>query len=108
MSGKNKKKLDYDLKVGEALEIRKANCGPGKGMNEDWGSYVKTDAWNPMDRQITLCMGRGAQPFLGFWSLTTLSYPLTSLSNPQLSHFPFKKPLLSLFPSASDDDSQSV
>ena len=38
-------------------------------------------------------MGRGAQPFLGFWSLTTLSYPLTSLSNPQLSHFPFINPL---------------
>ena len=46
MTGKNKRKLDYDLKIWEALEIRKANCGPGKGMNEDWGSYVKTDAWN--------------------------------------------------------------
>ena len=48
MTGKNKRKLDYDLKVGEALEIKKANCGPGKGMNEDWGSHVKTDAWNPI------------------------------------------------------------
>ena len=111
MSGKNKKKLDYDLKVGEALEIKKANCGPGKGMNEDWGSYVKTDAWNPvfntMDWQLTLYAGRGAQPFLGFWSLTTVSYPLTSLSNPQLSHFPLYKPFLSLCLSVSDDDSQS-
>ena len=48
MTGKNKRKLDYDLKVWEALEIKKANCGPGRGMNEDWGSYVKTDAWNPV------------------------------------------------------------
>ena len=48
MSGKNKKKLNYDLKVAEALEIKKANCGPGRGLNEDWGAYVKTDAWNPV------------------------------------------------------------
>ena len=48
MSGKNKKKLNYDLKVAEALEIKKANCGPGRGLNKDWGAYVKTDAWNPV------------------------------------------------------------
>ena len=48
MNDKNKRKLDYNLKVGEALEIKKENCGPGKGMNEDWGSYVKTDTWNPV------------------------------------------------------------
>ena len=48
MSGKNKKKLNYDLKVWEAMEIKKANCGPGRGLNEDWGAYVKTDAWNPV------------------------------------------------------------
>ena len=40
MSGKNKKKLNYYLKVGEALEIKKANCGADI-------AYVKTDAWNP-------------------------------------------------------------
>ena len=45
-SGKNKKKLNYDLKVAEALEIKKANCGPGRGLNEYWGAYVKTDGWN--------------------------------------------------------------
>ena len=45
---KNKKKLNYDLKVWEAMEIKKANCGPGRGLNEDWGAYVKTDAWNPV------------------------------------------------------------
>ena len=48
MTGKNKRKLDYDQRVWEAFEIKKENCGPGKGMNEDWGSYVKTDAWNPV------------------------------------------------------------
>ena len=48
MANKNKKKLNYDLKVREAFEIKKANCGPGKGLNEDWGAYVKTDAWNPV------------------------------------------------------------
>ena len=111
MTGKNKKKLDYDLKVWEALEIKKANCGPGRGMNEDWGSYVKTDAWNAvfntMDWQLVLHRGGGAQPFLGFWSLTTLSYFLSSLSNPELSHSPFKNPYSLSFLSVSDDDSQS-
>ena len=34
-SGKNKKKLNYNLKVAEALEIKKANCGPGRGLNEN-------------------------------------------------------------------------
>ena len=48
MSNKNKKKLNYDLKVWEAIEIKKHNCGPGRGLNEDWGAYVKTDAWNPV------------------------------------------------------------
>ena len=47
-SGPPPKKLDYDQKEWEALKIKKENCGPGKGMNEDWGSYVKTDAWNPV------------------------------------------------------------
>ena len=48
MSGKNKKKLNYDLKVWEAMEIKKANCGPGRGLNEDWGACIKTDALNPV------------------------------------------------------------
>ena len=48
MSNKNKKKLAYDLKVREALEIRRYNCGPGHGLNEDMGAYVKTSLWNPV------------------------------------------------------------
>jgi len=48
MSNKNKRRLTYDLKVREALEIRKRNCGPGQGLNEDFGAYVKTSMWNPV------------------------------------------------------------
>ena len=32
-----KKGLAYNLKVREAFEIRRHNCGPGKGLNEDNG-----------------------------------------------------------------------
>ena len=46
MSDKSKRKLAYDLKVREALEIRRHNCGPGHGLNEDYGAYVKTSQWN--------------------------------------------------------------
>ena len=46
--GKNKKKLAYELKVREALEIKRHNCGPGHGLNEDYGAYVKTTQWNPV------------------------------------------------------------
>ena len=48
MTNKNKKKLTYDLKIREALEIRRHNCGPGHGLNEDMGAYVKTTMWNPV------------------------------------------------------------
>ena len=48
MQGKNKKSLAYNLKVREALEIRRHNSGPGKGLNEDMGAYVKTDLWDPV------------------------------------------------------------
>jgi hypothetical protein len=42
LANKNKKKLDYDLKIREALEIRCHNSGPGRGMNEDWGGHVES------------------------------------------------------------------
>ena len=38
----------FDLRVREALYIRRYNCGPGRGMNEDYGSYVTTDQWQPV------------------------------------------------------------
>ena len=48
MSEKNKKRLAYDLKIREALEIKRNDCGPGVGLNEDYGAYVKTRQWNPV------------------------------------------------------------
>ena len=52
MSNKNKRKLTYNLKVREALEIRCHNCGPGKGLNEDFGAYVRTTQWNPVFHEM--------------------------------------------------------
>ena len=48
MQDKNKKRLNYNLKIREALDIRRHNCGPGKGLSEDMGAYVKTDLWDPI------------------------------------------------------------
>ena len=64
MTNKNKRKLTYDLKVREALEIRRHNCGPGKGLNEDMGAYVKTTMWNPVFHKMRNDEGggRGAHP----------------------------------------------
>ena len=67
MTNKNKKKLAYDLKVREALEIRRHNCGPGHGLNEDMGAYVKTSLWNPIFHRMNSkdgWQGRG-QHFIG-------------------------------------------
>ena len=50
--GKSKRKLMYDLKIREALEIRRNQCGPGHGLNEDMGAYVKTDIWDPVLRTM--------------------------------------------------------
>ena len=52
MDNKNKKKLIYDLRVRESLEIRRHDSGPGHGLNEDYGAYVKTTAWNPVFHQM--------------------------------------------------------
>ena len=51
MSGKNKKGLS-SLKVREALEIKRQNSGPGQGLNEDFGAYVKTTQWNPIFHEM--------------------------------------------------------
>ena len=45
---KHKSRLAYDLKVREAFEIRQHNSGPGRGLNEDNGAYLKTDIWDPV------------------------------------------------------------
>ena len=52
MSGKSKKGLSYGLKVREALEIKRQNSGPGQGLNEDFGAYVKTTQWNPVFHEM--------------------------------------------------------
>ena len=46
MQDKNKKRLGYNMRIREALEIRHHKCGPGRGLNEDMGAYVKTDIWD--------------------------------------------------------------
>jgi hypothetical protein len=48
MNNKNKNRLTYDLKVCEALKILCHNCGPGRGLIEDLGAYVRTNIWAPV------------------------------------------------------------
>jgi hypothetical protein len=48
MAIKNEKKLAFDLKVHEALEIRKNQSRLGRGLNEDFGAYVRTNTWAPV------------------------------------------------------------
>ena len=50
-SMKNQQQLQH-LRVAEALGIRRLVCGPGKGLNEDYGSYVRTDAWTTVFRNM--------------------------------------------------------
>ena len=52
MQGKKKRRLAYDIKIREALEIRHHGSGPGKGLNEDMGSYVRTDMWDTVLNHI--------------------------------------------------------
>ena len=47
-NGKKERKQAYDTKIREALEIRRHGCGPGKGLNEDMGAYIRTDMWDPV------------------------------------------------------------
>ena len=73
MQDKNKRRLTYDLKIREALEIRHHNSGPGNGLNEDMGAFVKTDIWDPILNNIGNAQGGmrdrggggGGQPSLG-------------------------------------------
>ena len=48
MQDKKKRRLTYNLKIREAMEIRRHKSGPGKGLNEDMGAYVKSDIWDPV------------------------------------------------------------
>ena len=48
MQDKKKRRLAYNLKICEAMEIRHHGSGPGRGFNEDMGAYVKMDIWDPV------------------------------------------------------------
>ena len=47
-SDDRQKNVKQDLRIMEALHIRRLNCGPGKGMKEDMGLYVTTNQWQPV------------------------------------------------------------
>ena len=48
MQDKKKSRLAYNLRMREAFEIRRHDSGPGRGLNEDNGAYLKTDMWDPI------------------------------------------------------------
>ena len=48
IDSKNKAALKRELRIKEALYIRRFNCGPYKGMNLDMGSYISTTQWAPV------------------------------------------------------------
>ena len=50
---KNKNRLGYNLRMREAFEIRRQETGPGKGLNDDNGAYLKTDIWDPVLRTLS-------------------------------------------------------
>ena len=57
---KDPDRLKHHLRVSEALWIRHQKCGPGKGLNEDFGTYVRTDAWAPVFESMKDRPGRRA------------------------------------------------
>ena len=52
MTAKNKLALQYNLRLRESLHIAKENCGPGYGLNEDWGGHLHTRVWHPLFQKI--------------------------------------------------------
>ena len=52
MQDKKKSRLGYNLRMREAFEIRRHDTGPGKGLNEDNGAYLKTDIWDPVLKSL--------------------------------------------------------
>ena len=77
MTGKNKTALYYDIRLCESLWIAKEKCGPGHGLNEDWGGHLRTRAWLPLFEKVVECSvyvqgrGRAFALFLYFTFLTT-------------------------------------
>ena len=52
LTGKNKTVLQYNLRLRESLYIAKENCGPGHGLNEDWGGHLFTRVWHPLFQKM--------------------------------------------------------
>ena len=50
----------FDLRVSEALCIRQLNCGPGKGLKKDFGSYLTTTQWEPVFNKMRQSGGPGS------------------------------------------------
>ena len=111
---------DRVLRVMEALHIRRLNCGPGKGMNEDMGSYVTTNQWQPILNKLVwggegpgidslFCLNQ-ASFFITLWSHALIwssfwfllfSVLSLSLSSPFISNS--HSSFCSLFPMNYDD-----
>ena len=117
MNAKTKAKLKRDLRIREVLEIQRHNCGPGQGMNEDWGSYVKTTQWGPV--YSGLWPGAGAREFspslscdFGWFLITRSFHVIVSLfPSFSLSLFPLNTlllPSLTLFSTMNYGTSNSV
>ena len=49
---KKKSALQYNLRLRESLHIAKENCGPGYGLNEDWGGHLYTRVWHPLFQKM--------------------------------------------------------
>ena len=52
LTEKNKALHQYDLRLRESLHIAKENCGPGFGLNEDWGGHLFTRVWHPLFQKM--------------------------------------------------------
>ena len=52
MQDKKRRWLAYNMRMREAFEIRSHDSGPGRGLNEDNGAYLKTDIWDPVLRSL--------------------------------------------------------
>ena len=77
LNGKNKRALQYNLRLRESIHIQNEDTGPGRGLNEDWGGHLHTRAWLPALRKIDLGLwGSGG----GLLALSIVSsFPLPPL-----------------------------
>jgi hypothetical protein len=79
LNNKNKKILKFDLRLHEALEIRRHNSGPNRGLIEDWGSYAKTSVWTPVFNKMQALSNPTVHLEGGFFSSLILCFFLILL-----------------------------